>query len=57
MSISTQAMTAAGENFSHCKTATDPNSAGPVPVIKRTIYTPEEARELRDILRDLVEPL
>ena len=57
MSISTQAMTADGENFSHCKTAADPNSAGPMPVIKRTIYTPEEARELRDVLRDLVDPL
>ena len=57
MSISTQAMTAAGENFSHCKTATDPNSAGPMPVIKRTIYTPEEARELRNVLRDLLDPL
>jgi hypothetical protein len=57
MSISTQAMTATGENFSHCKTATDPNSAGPMPVIKRNIYTPEEARELRDILRDLLDPL
>jgi len=57
MSISTQAMTAAGENFSHCKTATDSTSAGPMPVIKHSIYTPEEARELRDILRDLVEPL
>ena len=57
MTISTQAMTATGENFSHCKTATDPNSAGPMPAIKHSIYTPEEARELRDILRDLLDPL
>jgi len=28
-----------------------------MPVIKRTIYTPEEARELRDVLRDLLDPL
>ncbi len=57
MSISTQAMTAAGENFSHCKTATDPNSADPISVIKHSIYTPEEAEELRDILRGLLDPL
>ena len=57
MTISTQAMTAAGENFSHCKTATDPNSAGPMPVIKHSIYTTEEIKELRDALRDLFEPL
>jgi len=57
MTISTQAMTAAGENFSHCKTATDPNSADPISVVKHSIYTPEEAEELRDILRGLLDPL
>jgi len=28
-----------------------------MPVIKHSIYTPEEARELRDVLRDLLDPL
>jgi len=57
MTISTQNMGGTGDGFSHCMTATNPELAGPMPVIKRTIYTPEEARELRDVLRDLLDPL
>ncbi len=57
MTISTQAMSGTGDNFSHCKTAANPQLAGPMPVIKHSIYTTEEIKELRDALRDLLEPL
>jgi hypothetical protein len=57
MTISTQAMSGTGDNFSHCKTAANPQLAGPMPVIKHSIYTTEEIKELRDALRDLFEPL
>ena len=57
MSISTQNMGAKGDNFYHFKTAPPPSTFGPLKVTKRTIYTTEEIKELRDALRDLLEPL
>ena len=57
MTISTQNMGGTGDGFSHCMTAANPQLAGPMPVIKHSIYTTEEIKELRDALRDLLEPL
>jgi hypothetical protein len=57
MTISTQNMGGTGDGFFHYMTATNPELAGPMPVVKHSIYTTEEAEELRDILRDLLDPL
>jgi len=57
MTISTQNMGGTGDGFSHCMTAANPELAGPMPVVKHSIYTTEEIKELRDALRDLLDPL
>ena len=41
MSISTQAMTAAGENFTYSRKAAPPSSFGPMKVVKNEPFTDE----------------
>ena len=61
MSISTQAMTAAGENFMYSRKAAPPSSFGPMKVVKNEPFTDEEIAQLdkriNKNLNDLFEPL
>ena len=61
MSISTQAMTAAGENFMYSRKAAPPSSFGPAKVVKNEPFTDEEIAQLDALikknLQELFEPL
>jgi len=51
MSISTQAMTAAGENFSYSKKAAPPSSFGPGKVVKLEPFTDMEIAQLDALIK------
>ena len=51
MTISTQAMTAAGENFSYSKKAAPPSSFGPGKVVKLEPFTDMEIAQLDALIK------
>ena len=51
MSISTQAMTAAGENFSYSRKAAPPSSFGPAKVVKHEPFTDMEIAQLDALIK------
>ena len=61
MSISTQAMTAAGENFTYSRKAAPPSSFGPMKVVKNEQFTDEEIAQLDALIKknlnEFFEPL
>ena len=61
MTISTQAMTAAGEGFMYSRKAAPPSSFGPAKVVKLEPFTDEEIAQLdvliKKNLNELFEPL
>lgn len=61
MTISTQAMTAAGENFSFSRKAAPPSSFGPGKVVKPEPFTDMEIAQLDALIKknlnELFEPL
>ena len=61
MSISTQAMTAAGEGFMYSRKAAPPSSFGPAKVVKHEPFTDMEIAQIDALikknLQELFEPL
>ena len=61
MSISTQAMTAAGEGFMYSRKAAPPSSFGPMKVVKHEPFTDMEIAQLAALIKknlnELFEPL
>ena len=61
MSISTQAMTAAGEGFMFSRKAAPPSSFGPMKVVKHEPFTDMEIAQLDALIKknlnELFEPL
>ena len=61
MSISTQAMTAAGEGFMYSRKAAPPSSFGPMKVVKHEPFTDMEIAQLDALIKknlnELFEPL
>ena len=61
MTISTQAMTAAGENFRYSKSAAPPGDFGPMKVVKHEPFTDMEIAQLDELIKknlnELFEPL
>ena len=61
MSISTQAMTAAGEGFMFSRKAAPPSSFGPAKVVKHEPFTDMEIEQLDALIKknlnELFEPL
>ena len=61
MSISTQAMTAAGENITYSRKAAPPRSLGPMKVVKNEPFTDEEIAQLDALIKknlnEFFEPL
>ena len=61
MSISTQAMTAAGEGFMFSRKAAPPSSFGPMKVVKHEPVTDMEIAQLDELIKknlnELFEPL
>ena len=61
MSISTQAMTAAGENFMYSRKAAPPSSFGPAKVVKHEPFTDMEIAQIDALIKknlnELFEPL
>ncbi len=51
MTISTQAMTAAGENFSYSRKAAPPSSFGPAKVVKPEPFTDMEIAQLDALIK------
>ena len=61
MTISTQAMTAAGEGFMYSRKAAPPSSFGPMKVVKHEPFTDMEIAQLDALIKknlnELFEPL
>ena len=51
MTISTQAMTAAGANFSYSRKAAPPSSFGPAKVVKHEPFTDMEIAQLDALIK------
>ena len=51
MTISTQAMTASGENFRYSRKAAPPSSFGPGKVVKLEPFTDEEVAQLDALIK------
>ena len=61
MTISTQAMTASGKNFSFSRKAAPPSSFGPMKVVKLETFTDEEIAQLEALIKknlnELFDPI
>ena len=57
MTISTQAMTAAGENFSYSKKASPHSSFGPMKVVKNEPFTDMEIAQIDALIKKNLKEL
>tara|TARA_Y100000401_G_C8260267_1_gene192943 strand:- start:23 stop:196 length:174 start_codon:yes stop_codon:yes gene_type:complete len=57
MTISTQAMTAAGENFSYSRKAAPPSSFGPGKVVKLEPFTDMEIAQIDALIKKNLKEL